>query len=280
MSVSARDLIQENVTLPTLPQIVAKINSLVDDPEVGTREIGQAVSEDAPIAAKVLKIANSAYYGLRETVLSTEHASAVLGVRQLRNIAMQASVISQFDHIESGGDFDLDGLWRHSILTGQVCAELSRRCRARIGLAPDEFHVIGLLHDMGKVLLLEGLGDQYLDAVRVANESGRELFDCEEELLGFNHAQVGALIAAQWNLPAAVVNAIQYHHGPDAEQKKDPVANLLAHTNLMTHRVAEQDQSGAVAAFDAGTMKILGLRPADVEECVELAAEMLPHIQL
>ena len=147
----ADELIRNNINLPTLPQVVAKINSLVDDPDVGTREIGAAVSEDAPIAAKVLKIANSAYYGLRETVLSTEHASAVLGVRQLRTIAMQASVISQFEHLKQS-TFDIDGLWRHSIVTGHACAAVARRCRARIGLAPDEFHVVGLLHDMGKIL--------------------------------------------------------------------------------------------------------------------------------
>jgi putative nucleotidyltransferase with HDIG domain len=277
---SAEDLIQENVTLPTLPQVVAKINSLVDDPDVGTREIGQVVSEDAPIAAKVLKIANSAYYGLRETVLSTEHASAVLGIRQLRNIAMQASVISQFDHLEGGDQFDIDELWRHSILTGQLCAAMSRRCRARIGLAPDEFHVVGLLHDMGKVLLLESMGDAYLAAVKESAESGRELFECEEESLGFNHAHVGSLIAAHWGLPAAVVNAIEHHHGPDAIAKNDPVANLLLHTNLMVHKVAEQDLDGAAAAFDQGTLRVLGLRPADIEECVELAVEALPHIEI
>ena len=122
-------LIRSHLTLPTLPTVVAKINSLVDDPDVGTREIGQAVAEDAPIAAKVLKIANSAYYGLRETILSTEHASAVLGVRQLRTIAMQASVISQFEHLKRSA-FDIDQLWRHSIATGHACAGIARNCRA------------------------------------------------------------------------------------------------------------------------------------------------------
>jgi putative nucleotidyltransferase with HDIG domain len=280
MSHAAQDLIQENVALPTLPQVVAKINSLAGDPDVGTREIGQAVAEDAPIAAKVLKIANTAYYGLREKVLSTEHASAVLGARQLRNIAMQASVISQFEHLESHPDFDIDGLWRHSILTGQVCSELAKRCRARIGLAPDEFHVIGLLHDMGKILLLEGMGEEYLAAVTQAKQSGGELFEAEEEVLGFDHAHVGSLIAATWGLPADVVNAIQFHHGPETDLHKDPVANLFAHANHMTHAVVDGDLDAAADAFDQATMRALGLRPADVEECVTLAVEMLPHIEL
>jgi HD-like signal output (HDOD) protein len=121
------------VELPTLPQVVAKINALVEDPDVGVREIGAAVAEDAPIAAKVLKIANSAYFGLREKVISTEHATAVLGIRMLRTVAMQASVLRQYDHVTGGSDFDCRHLWKHAILTGQVSAALASRCKARAG---------------------------------------------------------------------------------------------------------------------------------------------------
>ena len=275
----AEDLIRNRITLPTLPRVVARINSLVDDPDVGTREIGAAVSEDAPIAAKVLKIANSAYYGLRERVLSTEHASAVLGVRQLRTIALQASVISQFEHLRESG-FDLDTLWRHSIVTGQACASLARRCRARVGLAPDEFHVIGLLHDMGKILMLEGMGREYLDVIRTAVLNEVELFECEERLLGYDHAHVGALVAAEWGLPATVVEAIRYHHGPESAVQKDPVVNLVAHTNLMVHCLEDHDPAAAVSVFDDAVQRALGLRQTDVEEAVEATAEMLPHIDL
>jgi HD-like signal output (HDOD) protein len=275
----AEDLIRNTISLPTLPQVVAKINSLVDDPDVGTREIGAVVAEDAPIAAKVLKIANSAYYGLRETVVSTEHATAVLGVRQLRTIAMQASVISQFDHLRAS-DFDLDGLWRHSVCTGHACAAVARLARARVGLAPEEFHVVGLLHDLGKILLLEGMGQEYLDVLRRAAADRLEPVECEARLLGFDHAHVGSLVAAHWGLPADVVLAIQHHHGPDAALEKSPVAFLVAHTNRMVHAVERGDRDGAVAVLDEAAQRALGLRPTDVEEIVEQAAELLPQLEV
>ena len=278
-SQKADDLIRNNINLPTLPQVVAKINSLVDDPEVGTRQIGAAVAEDAPIAAKVLKIANSAYYGLRETVLSTEHASAVLGVRQLRTIAMQASVISQFEHLKNSA-FDIDGLWRHSIVTGHACALIARRCRARIGLAPEEFHVVGLLHDMGKILMLEGLGKLYLEVIEAAEQNEVDLTESEERLLGFDHAHVGSLVAGHWGLPAAIVEAIRYHHGPEAAIQRDPVVALVAHTNQLVHRVEQHELTEAVGAFGDGVQRMLGLRPTDLEEVVEATVEMLPHVDL
>jgi HD-like signal output (HDOD) protein len=275
----AEDLIRSAISLPTLPQIVARINALVDDPDVGTREIGAAVAEDAPLAAKVLKIANSAYYGLRERVLSTEHASAVLGVRQLRTIAMQVSVISQFDHLKASG-FDIDGLWRHSISTGHACAHVARRSRARIGLAPDEFHVVGLLHDMGKILLLEGLGREYLDVIRQAGPDELALVEAETRALGFDHARVGSLIAAHWGLPGTVVEAIQHHHGPESASLRSPVVSLVAHTNRMVHRVVDGDLAAAAAVFAEQAQRSLGLRPADVEEIVQAAAELLPLVEV
>lgn len=280
MNVTAEKLIEGRLTLPTLPHIVAKINALVEDPEVGTRQIGQAVNEDAPIAAQVLKIANSALYGLRTKVLSTEHASAVLGVRQLRSIAMQASVIKHFQHLKDTPHLDLEGHWRSSILTGQMCAAMARRCRARIGLAPEEFHVLGLLLDVGRILMLEALGAEYISILEEGARRGVPSHQAEFEALGFDHAKVGGLMAAKWGLPASVVFAIKLHHKPAKELEGDSVSNLVAHVNQMACAIAEGDTERARGAIGPATMRSLGLREADVEHVLELGLESLPKILL
>src|SRR5205085_316330 len=95
----AKQLIAKSLSIPTLPIVVQKVEALLRDPKVGTREIGSLVAEDPPLAAKVLKIANSSYYGLREHCVSTEQATAVLGMRVLRNVVTQAAVIKQFEHL-------------------------------------------------------------------------------------------------------------------------------------------------------------------------------------
>lgn len=277
---AAEQLIQGNVELPTLPQVVAKINALVDDPDVGVREIGAAVAEDAPIAAKVLRIANSAYFGLREKVISTEHATAVLGVRMLRTVAMQASVVSRYDHLRHLSEFNLEQLWRHSILNGQVCALLAARSRARIGLAPEEFQVVGLLHDVGKVLLLESKPEEYLACAREAHDSGVPVFAVEERFFGFHHGQIGALIAQQWGLPQLLSNAIRYHHGPREALLADPTVALVALVNLLVHEVEHGEADKAGAVFDSAACSLLCVRPDDVAGIVDQACLLLPQIQI
>src|SRR5688572_864083 len=137
----------ENFTIPTMPSVVERITRLVENPDVGLKDIAQIVAEDAPLAAKVLKIANSTYYGLRERCISTQQAAAVLGLRVLRNVVTQASVIKQYEHLGNQG-IDLDELWRHSIVMAQSCSFLVRRCKNPIDLKPEEAYVCGLLHDL------------------------------------------------------------------------------------------------------------------------------------
>jgi putative nucleotidyltransferase with HDIG domain len=277
---AARTLVSQNLELPTLPEVVAKINALVEDPDVGVREIGAAVGEDAPIAAKVLKIANSAYFGLREKVVSTEHATAVLGIRMLRTVALQASVLREYGHLASGADFDCRTLWRHAILTGQTAAALAAKCRARTGLAPDEFQVVGLLHDIGKILFLEGPGDAFLACVREARERELPEHVCELARLGFHHGHVGALIASNWGLPQLVADAIEHHHGPRERLLAEPAIALVALVNLAVHRVADGDAQGAAEVFDLRARRLLGLTAEEVSETLEQACEWWPQIEV
>lgn len=169
-NIRARQLLSnKSITIPTLPAVVQKVQTLLENPNTGAKELGDVVASDAPLAAKVLKIANSAYYGLRERCIAPQHASAVLGVRVLRNVVTQAAVISKYDHLKGSG-FDLTALWKHSILVAQACNFLGKRCRATIGLSGDELYVCGLLHDLGQVVLLDCLRADYLAVVDYARE--------------------------------------------------------------------------------------------------------------
>jgi len=265
----AKQLIRDNLSIPTLPVVIHRISQLIDDPESGTAEIGRVVSEDAPLAAKVLRIANSAYYGLRERCLSTEQASSVLGVRVLNNVVMQAAIIQKFEHLHDYPDFDLDEIWRHSILVAQACSHLARHCTGKIGLTPEEFHVCGLLHDLGKVVMLDSMGHDYLDVFQEAVHLGVPLHVHEEKRLGFNHTDVGAMVSVRWTLPAAASAAIQYHHGPRENVREDPIVALVANANLVCHRVVNGQHDEAIATLDRNTTRFLGLDPEQVVKVVD-----------
>jgi putative nucleotidyltransferase with HDIG domain len=260
----AKDLIRDNLSIPTLPEVVQRITAMIEDPQVGTAEIGGVVAEDAPLAAKVLRIANSAYYGLRERCLSAEQASAVLGVRVLKNVVTQAAVIQQFEHLREYPEFDIDELWGHSSMVAHACSILARSARGRIGLAPEEFHVCGLLHDLGKVVMLDSLGASYLDVFRDALRLDEPLHRHETQQLGFNHTDVGAIVAAHWSLPSAVAAAIQFHHGPREAVRDNPVVALVANANLICRRIAQGQLEAAEGTLDGQALDFLGIAPAEV----------------
>lgn len=274
----AKQLIRDNLSIPTLPVVIQRISQLIDDPESGTAEIGRVVSEDAPLAAKVLRIANSAYYGLRERCLSTEQASSVLGVRVLNNVVMQAAIIQKFDHLHDYPDFDLDEIWRHSILVAQACAHLARHCSGKIGLAPEEFHVCGLLHDLGKVVMLDSMGLDYLKVFQESVHLGVPLHMQEERLLGFNHTDVGAMVSVRWTLPAAASAAIQYHHGPRENVREDPIVALVANANLVCNRLVAGEREDALATLDPSTCRFLGIESKQVAEVVDYLDEARAEI--
>ncbi|MBK7875440.1 MAG: HDOD domain-containing protein [Planctomycetes bacterium] len=265
----ARQLLQsKSITIPTLPAVVQKVQHLLEDPNTGAKELGDVVASDAPLAAKVLKIANSAYYGLRERCLAPQHATAVLGVRVLRNVVTQAAVIGKYDHLK-GSSFDLNALWKHSILVAQACSFLGKRCRAAIGLSGDELYVCGLLHDLGQVVLLDCMKQDYIDVVDFARERNLPLYAAEIERLGFGHTDVGHVVAQQWGLPPQIGNAILLHHGTREEIASDPVVALVANVNLLVHRVTEGNLGAAATAFDASIQSILGIQATDVTDLVQ-----------
>jgi putative nucleotidyltransferase with HDIG domain len=272
-------LLAKKLTLPSLPAVVQKVTELLQDPRSGTREIAELVATDPPLAAKVLKIANSSFYGLRERCLSTEQASAVLGLKVLRNVVTQAAVVTQFDHLKSSG-FDMDELWRHSIVTGQVASFLARRSKRPLGITPEETYTCGLLHDLGRVVMLENMREPFLEAARRAESQHMPAHACEEQTFGFNHADVGALVAQHWGLPAVACGAIQFHHGPREAVAREPAVALVANANLLVHRACDGNLTAAASTFDEATLRILGLNGTDVTDAVTFVEQSLTAVQV
>ncbi len=271
--------IREHLNIPTLPRVLARVGMLLDDPECGTREIGELVAQDAPLAARVLRIANSAFYGLRERCLSTEQACSVLGMRVLRNVVLQAAVIQQFDHLRKYTEFRIDDLWTHSVLVAQVCAKLAEHSQRALDLQPEEFYTCGLLHDIGKVVMLDCLRDEYLDCHRLSGVLGDRMHHAEKKRFGFHHCDVGAMVAARWGLPPAAISAIQYHHGPVENLILDPVAALVANANLLATRVSGGRLDEAERTLDQETADFLELRPGDVAAILAFSSDAASRIE-
>jgi HD-like signal output (HDOD) protein len=272
-----RRIVADNVSIPTLPSVVARINALLEDENSGTREIGAEIAKDAPLSTRVLRIANSAAYGLRQRVVSPDQACAVLGMRALRNLVLQASVIGQYEHLQ-GSDFDLQALWLHSILCAQVCQSLARQSGSKSGLPPEEFYTCGLLLDIGQVVLLDHAAEDYLLSVRRARQEGRPLHAVEQELLGFSHAEIGARVALRWGLAGEVVSSIQFHHGPEDEIDAEPAVGLVELGNRLADCVLVGDRAAALGTWTEARGAQLGLERSRYATLVDQAFEALPRI--
>jgi HD-like signal output (HDOD) protein len=266
-------------TIPTVPAVVQRFGKLLRDPDVGVREIADVVAEDAPLAAKVLKIANSAYYGMREPCISTQHAAAVLGLRTLRNVIMQASVIRQYDHLRNIG-FEIESLWRTSSATAQGCHYLARRSVRTLPLDADELYMCGLLLDIGQIVLLDNLKDRYVEIVREALARDTPVQIVESEHLGFDHTDVGQKIAVAWGLPLPVMASIQFHHGPQETIERAIMLGLVARTNALVHSIHGGRTQHAADIFDDRALAQLGITPDDVAALIARVTESLRTVEV
>lgn len=270
--ISAR--IRANLKIPTIPEVVHRIMKLTQDPNVGTGEIGQAIAQDPEMSAKLLKVANSAFYGLRTPCLSAEHASTVLGMRVLKSIVSQVAVMDMFDSVEGGSAFDVRDLWEHSIRTGHVASFLHRKSTAPSEIESDELYMCGLLHDIGKMVLLDQMKGEYLEVVEASMKANIPSYRLEQDRFGFTHTEVGGVLGSHWNLPEVVVDAITRHHMDRREIVEMPVTVTVACADQLVRCVENEQWPACYAIFDGDVKRLLGLSDGSVEEIITFAKEL------
>jgi HD-like signal output (HDOD) protein len=226
--------------LPAAPAVVAEVLQLTDNPLTDMDAVGKVIERDPGVAAKILRVSNSAYYGMKQYVGTLKLALVILGVREIRNIVLGVSVYESFAEAIAMCP-PLQRFWPHAFLVGG----LSRRLAGRMGLKMGgEAFVGGLLHDMGKLVLLRQLHDRYANVLEQAGGAGESLCEAERVEFGFTHADAGAALAQQWHFPRPLADSIRFHHAvPDVslESAKDPalaavvrVADRAAHAGALT----------------------------------------------
>lgn len=205
-----RNRIDQLGELPTLPHVVQKLASTIGRPHVSAEEIGALIEKDQVLSAKVLRLANSPFYGFPARIASVGHAVVVLGLNVVKGLTLCATA---FDIMKDAG---MDQLWRHSLGVAITAQILGTRLAVK---NPEEVFVAGLLHDIGKVVLYvkwPDVGNRIKAAHSVAD---RPVMHIEQELLELTHADVGGWLANAWHLPTALREPIQFHHTPAAAQE-------------------------------------------------------------
>lgn len=221
------------ISLPTLPIVISKMIELVDSPRTSAAALARLISADQSLTAKVLKLANSAYYGFPREISTVNMAIVVLGFNAVREMGLSISVFDVFKRTASSSYFDVSRFWEHSVGCGVASRMLARSFRQ--ALAGEAF-VAGLLHDVGKVILKQYFDDDFASIIRAQQEAGVSLDDAEAAVIGITHARVGAWLAEKWNLPEIICESIARHHDPWEAGVEQQLIACISVGDLLCHR--------------------------------------------
>lgn len=229
--------------LPPLPAAVTRLLELTGEAEADFQEIAQTIALDQALTAQILRIANSAFYGLNSRVRTVQQATVVLGRFTMRNLALGFSVVRLRERWERCWPLDPVAFWRHSIAV--ACA--ARKLTAEKGCAdPEEAFVAGLMHDIGMMVLAEVDAEAYADVLLKAKSGQNALSALEREVYGTDHAAVGQLLCRRWNIPTVLTEAVAAHHGAsgtDGEATPSVLGQMVCLADTLV-AVAEIGHSG------------------------------------
>lgn len=195
--------------LLTLPAIAMEVNGMLRDYNASTKQLSDTIEKDQAIVSKILRLVNSAFFGFQSKINSIPHALMVLGFNTVRNAVMSISVIDALSMKNVPKGFDMREFWKHSIAVAVTSKRLAERTRLCI---PDDCFIGGLLHDIGKIILVQFFGDIFIKILKLTHDEGRSFSSAEKEIIPIGHDQIGGYLAKQWNMTPDLVDAIRYHH--------------------------------------------------------------------
>jgi two-component system cell cycle response regulator len=251
--------------LPTIPETLLEILRLIDDPASGARDLARVVRVDAPLAAKIIRLANSPYYGGRGRVSDISRCIALIGYRTMRNVAVCLTVATNLMSAvaRAGGRLDYRALWYHSVATGAIAKHLA-------GLVPDQdpedMFSAGLLHDLGKFVIELHAPARYDKVVFERARSGVPLVAAERACFGFDHTDVGAAFARAWCFPRFLARCAGEHHTDLAAADPGHPADRAVALVALADYLARSDLGFDPAHCDAARLHAAaGLAVAEVE---------------
>jgi putative nucleotidyltransferase with HDIG domain len=237
-----------------LPALYTDIMRCLQSPNASLEDVGELIARDLGMTAKVLKLVNSAFFGLPRQIASPSEAVLYLGMENVKSLVLAAQTFGQFQEINVPG-FDAAALWQHSLEVATAAQKIARQQHAK-SIVTEQAFVAGLLHDVGKLILAINLRDQYTAIAPGEPSADRRVWMIEREILGASHADVGAYLLGLWGLPPPVVEAIALHHQPvpNEEAEFTPLTAVYVANILLT--------PGDASRLDFNYLQQLGLLPA------------------
>ena len=251
---------------PSMPATSAKLLKMLKDPESSAAQIEDVLKYDPGLTANILKLTNSAYFGIPSKVSSVKQAIVLLGWKRLFQLVMTMCMSTVMKKPVPGYDLPQGELWRHSVAVS-VAAELVVKALKMPGV--DEIFTAALLHDVGKLVLGDFVQDE-LPQIEAMVSKGIAFEVAEFIVLGTDHAQVGARILKKWSFPETLVNAVNWHHDPDACENHCTFSDIVHVANIVGLMIGSgKDGNGLDVSPSTSVTERLGLKPDHLESLAE-----------
>ncbi|MBI4384502.1 MAG: HDOD domain-containing protein [Nitrospinae bacterium] len=259
MPLNPYDLVKGSPKLSSPPEIILKINEVVDDPESTFEEIAQVIKADTSLSAQLLKMVNSAFFNFPSRIDSISHAVSVIGMQQLKDLALSICIVGSFGKI-SPGKVDMRKFWGHSLGCAVAARVIAIHCRES---NPEQFYLAGILHDIGRLILFNNFPDLAAEVEECHEVGANFLYEAERAVLGFTHSELGAALARAWNLPSFLEEAIACHHDPSQMQYPSLECAVLNVADIMV-KAMELGCSGdpCVPPLSPKTWETIGISAA------------------
>ena len=235
------EIIKRIDALPTLPAVLERIRAEMADPLSSASDVARIISSDPAIASKVLQVANSAAYGYSRKIADISQAVAWLGLRETYQIALSVRALEIMAVNER---FDYERFRKHSAQCAAAASVLAKRCALKDSTG---IFAGGLLHDIGKLVLVDAMPERYIKMAARIEEEGTDSVVIEEEELGVSHAEVGYLLADHWQFPLEISEAIRLHHKPELAQTEPRFAAIIALADKVANDAAAGEDTDTIA---------------------------------
>ena len=230
-----RRFIEQIDNLPSLPSIVTRLIQVVNSPDTSADDAARLIQKDPALTTKMLRLANSAFYGIPRSISSVSSAVVILGFNTIRSLVLSASVMKMFSGSRKQA-FDKDRFWKHSIVCALAAKTIVRQFINIRMMDPESAFCAGILHDIGKLIFSEFAGDDYQEVCRYSQENGIPLLEAERKLFGIGHSDIGRILADKWALPLDLEYALVFHHEPkNADNLLDLVTTVHV-ADTLTHQ--------------------------------------------
>jgi HD-like signal output (HDOD) protein len=276
-------LVNSTIELPTMPEVLVKLNEVITKPDTSAVDVAKVVAADPAVSTNILRIVNSAYYGLQVRVSSVSLAISVMGFNMTKKVALKAAVFSVFGKKrEKIQHFDPLAFWKHAVFDGVAARALAASSDRFAEMHPEDAYIAGLLHDIGKIILMEKMAPRYLSMLRTSVQSGRSEVDVETAEFGFTHADIGSVLAIKWALPEDLAIAIRYHHAPARDPFHRSLSSLIHLADHLAWKAQTPSTIGTpMAPLDHEVYGHVGMSPEKVDALLpqireDFAASELP----